>query len=40
MTYREKIRHLRGQPGSTVLVNIKGKSSPVSLAYTDVSTWK
>jgi hypothetical protein len=40
MSYREKFLKLRGQPGSTLLVNIKGKSAPVALAYTDMSTWK
>jgi tetratricopeptide (TPR) repeat protein len=40
MTYREKILKLRGQPGSAARVYIKGRQAPVTLTYTDVSTWK
>jgi len=40
LTYREKMLKLRGQPGSTAQVHIKGRPAPVTLTYTDVSTWK
>lgn len=40
LTYREKMLKLRGQPGSTAQVHVKGRSAPVALTYTDVSTWK
>ena len=40
LTYREKMLKLRGQPGNTAQVHIKGRPAPVALPYTDVSTWK
>jgi C-terminal processing protease CtpA/Prc len=40
LTFREKILKLRGQPGSTAQVHVKGRPAPVALTYTDVSTWK
>ncbi len=40
LTYREKMLKLRGQPGSTAQVHIKGRPAPVTLTHTDVSTWK
>jgi Tfp pilus assembly protein PilF len=40
LTYREKILKLRGQPGITAQVHVKGRPAPVALTYTDVSTWK
>ncbi len=40
MSYRDKIMSIRGNPGSTVTLRIKGKPEPVALSLTDIATWK
>ncbi len=40
MSYREKLLRLRGEPGSTVKVTVKGKPAPIALPLTDTATWK